>query len=305
MIPTWKRPKDLQRCLNSLLRQVLQPREILISYREDDIESKKIIDEFINQLPITTVLVKIPGVVYAEKKLIENASSEILVFIDDDAEAPPFWLRYINNHFEKNSKLIAVGGPDEIQTEEHLRVTKSVVGKLTWFGKVIGNHHHKVTSLMEVQFLKGVNMAIRKEFIPPIDLNLQSEKFQGNGCHWELDIFLGINSQFSSKGRILFDPKLELKHFSFHGQVDPRPNLRNNARNYIYILLKHFGIFKCIPAILYFITIGNERIPGLLKLCQMIFTRAPSQVSNYMFSWLGFYEGVNMYLNPSFSKKLP
>ena len=195
LIPTWKRGDLLEKCLQSLAEQERQADEVIVVYRDVDPEAQEYISHFAEKLPLVRVMVEAPGVIHAENMGLEKVTSDIVCFLDDDAEVPAHWLKLIEEHFSRDSSLAGVGGPDYIVLDGDYRKECHTVGKITWYGKVIGNHHQKVVRLQEVDVLKGVNMSFRKSFIEPLDEKLHSEHSYGNGSQWELDLCLKVKAK--------------------------------------------------------------------------------------------------------------
>ena len=113
LIPTWKRPKMLKKCLSHLNNQEVAPDQVVIVTRDSDVESINIVNDFKEYLPIEHVLVKKPGVIYAENAGLKVINTDITSFLDDDAYVPKQWVKLIKEHFN-NSEIIGVGGPDLI-----------------------------------------------------------------------------------------------------------------------------------------------------------------------------------------------
>lgn len=293
LIPTWKRGELLQKCLKSLTIQERQPDEVVVIYRDEDPEAQKYISEFAELLPLVRVMVDEPGVIHAENKGIDQASGEIICFLDDDAEAPAHWLKIIEEHYKRDSSLAGVGGPDFIANDGDYRRECNTVGKLTWYGKVIGNHHHKISKLQEVDVLKGVNMSFRKSHLMPLDPLLHSQHSYGNGSQWELDLCMQIKNK---GGQLIFDPALDLIHNSNHSHIVKLPNIRNNAHNLVYVLLKNLPAWKKISFLIYLIFIGNNQIVGFAKLIHMLIKQEDQVMPVYWNSLKGSFAGVLTYL---------
>ena len=93
IVPTFKRPVDLDRCLAALDRQRLQPAEILITYRpEDEATQAYLARRDRPGLSARLILCDRPGQVYAMTVAIDQVHSEFLAFTDDDAAPQPEWL---------------------------------------------------------------------------------------------------------------------------------------------------------------------------------------------------------------------
>jgi glycosyltransferase involved in cell wall biosynthesis len=295
LIPTWKRGELLEKCLDALTLQIRLPDEVVVVYRDEDEQGKKIIHQFESKLPLRKVVVDKPGVIHAENSGLQASSGEVICFLDDDAVAPNHWLELIEQQFEMDKDLAGIGGPDSIVGEDHLRVDVDIIGKVTWFGKIIGNHHQKGMSLQEVDVLKGVNMSFRKSYIEDLALDdkLHSEHSYGNGSYWELDLCLSVKEK---RGKMIFDPYLELDHHSNHQHFVKLANVRNSAHNMIYVLLKHFSIFRKVILLFYLFFMGNTQIVGLGKLLQMILMREKKAFAIYWNSNAGALAGIRSYL---------
>lgn len=298
IIPTWQRPLKLSHCLEGLVHQTIPPDEVVIVYRAEDSETQKIIENYDQRLLIKKVLVSRAGVIVAENAGIKAAQYDLLLFIDDDAVAPVDWIEKIVLRFKKDLELAALGGSDNIVGNEDIRQEKKLVGKVFFFGQIIGNHHQISYGVREVDTLKGVNMAVRRSLTPLLDENLQSEKYHGNGFSWELDLCLTIKRY---KGKILFDPSLEVQHYSNHSHVLELPTSKNNARNLTYLFLKHFKFWQLCACLLYFTFIGNARIMGTIRfLIESTRSKAPFySFKVLLMQWRGVIEGIKLFFTSS------
>jgi glycosyltransferase involved in cell wall biosynthesis len=295
LLPTWKRKEKYKLALESLTKQTLMPYEIVTIYRDVDPEAKEIIDQYIDKLPLKPIMVEEPGVVFAENTALKNATGDIVLFLDDDAEAPPHWVEKIVEHFKNDSKIGGVGGPDLITEHDdpNYRKIVSQVGIIKPYGKIIGNHHHMTDSTMEVDVLKGVNMAFRRDIIPYLDNHLQSTHSEGNGSHWELDVCIGVTKQGY---KLIFDPALDVNHNSNHSHFIHHTNIKNNARNLTYVILKHFSALNRIYFLLYIWILGNTQIIGIGKFIQISLKEGPIKaLGDFYYSTLGHLKGLLLY----------
>lgn len=295
IVPTFKRPDKLALCLSSLTKQTLPPQEILVTFQSSDSESEIIIDQYDGIIPLKKIALSKPGVIFAENEALKKVSGNIVAFTDDDAIVPPEWLEKISRHFETTINLIAVGGPDQL-IGEPLEVRRKVisVGKISWYGKVIGNHHQLFDRITKVDVLKGVNMAFKREYLLPLDPLLHSDISLGNGSQWELDLCMRLKK----KGYMfLFDPALEVQHDSHHATLDGPKSQMNNAHNLTYVLLKNYPLINKLAFILYAICVGNTNIVGLTKLFTLLFSCSTSDAfKRYYFTNVGFLRGIGTYM---------
>jgi glycosyltransferase involved in cell wall biosynthesis len=113
----------------------------------------------------TRVIVeKNPGVCWARQAGTEAANGEIVISTDADTIFKDDWLSKINNAFEQNSKIVAVGGPCSYITGP-------------WWGRIYT--HFLFSTVYIMQFLIGhpfylsaTNIAFKKSAWQGYDVNL-------------------------------------------------------------------------------------------------------------------------------------
>jgi glycosyltransferase involved in cell wall biosynthesis len=300
LIPTWKRPEKLFECLNHIANQIKKPDEVIVIVREIDTESIKIITDFMEQLPeLRYVFTTRPGVIAAENVGISEARYDYIAFIDDDGYAPDTWLLHINNFFINNPNATALGGSDIIKGEpwtyHDYEVTE--VGLLTWYGKIIGNHHRKCLGpLRKVDVLKGVNMIFKRKSIGSLDEKLAGiEGHLGNGSQWELDLCMRVKN---NGGDIYFDPSLVVIHDSNHTTHNHLIASMNNAHNLAYVMLKNLSLVSQLIFLIYALTVGNTQLPGIFKMFyDVIKEKSLKPIQIYFFKLRGFFGGILTYIN--------
>jgi Glycosyl transferase family 2 len=203
IVPSYRRPALLKRCLTALEHQIRAPDEMIVVLRAGDRESRAVTDRQ-SSTSLTVLEVDQPGVLAAMRIGVARSSGEIVAFTDDDAEPSPEWLERILALLAQ-AGIGAAGGRDVIpgQTEPRLRD----VGRRTPFGKHVGNHHLGFGSVRDVDVLKGVNMAFRAECLAlPAPGVLSGD---GAEVHFEL-----LCSRWAQKRgwRIAYDPAVEVAH---------------------------------------------------------------------------------------------
>jgi len=269
LIPTWKRLVKLKIALRSLDNQSVLPDRVIVVSRDIDRETCLWISENRNSFSFTFthLLIDRPGVIAAENLGLSNITEDIVAFLDDDGEAPPDWIKVIKKTLSR-SDVEGVGGPDYIVNEviPGYPLFKEEVGKVTFFGRVIGNHHQLSRGIHDVDVLKGVNMAFKRRGLPLLDENLSSEHHLGNGSQWELD--LCFNALL--RGRLLFLSDLRVNHYSNHSHFDLLGNQKNNAHNIVYVMLKHLPIYRKVLFVGHIFLIGNQQNIGFIKFLSLI-----------------------------------
>src|SRR5690606_10167031 len=89
---------------------------------------------------VRLVLVDKPGLAYAIESGVAAATTEVIAFVDDDAEAFPDWTERIRAAYAENPKLGLFGGRDNVDADRTSGDEGLIVGRVRR-GKIIGNHH--------------------------------------------------------------------------------------------------------------------------------------------------------------------
>jgi GT2 family glycosyltransferase len=264
IVATYRRPASLRATLQSLLRQSQPPLEIIVAMWSVDPPSHAVVEEIRSALaPAATPLVR--GVQVPENRVaskenagIQAAAGDILCFIDDDAVAPPDWLERLAAHYA-DPAVAGVGGRDIIRTWDTTgEEAVASVGRVSWFGRVIGNHHKPSRGVRQVAFLKGCNMSYRREAVRLIDPLLVGEIPYG----FEIDMGLGTRPW----GRLLYDPTLTVDHYPSSDMAAQQPTVaRVTNHNQTYVLLKHLPAWGRIAFLAYTFALGDRNTIGLLR----------------------------------------
>jgi cellulose synthase/poly-beta-1,6-N-acetylglucosamine synthase-like glycosyltransferase len=271
IIPSFKRPSDLRRCLNALVRQSKPADEILVIGRESDEETSDLVVILGTRLSnLRLVPVIEPGVIAALNCGLESATGDILVMTDDDSEPESDWLERIAASFFDDS-IGAVGGRDMLQLPDEPALSQpklvSKVGVLTWYGALHGNHHCPLRGHTEkVMFLKGVNIAFRRRALRSYRID---NRLRGSGAQsgWEMDLCL----ETLWRGfQVLFDDRILVKHHCApRMEGDDRTELTGPlfpdiSFNNHYLIAKHLGLYQAMTYFFYERLVGSRSVPGLL-----------------------------------------
>jgi glycosyltransferase involved in cell wall biosynthesis len=115
IVPTYKRPDDLRRCLDALKQQTKAPARVVVVRRDVDAATVAMLTAYdAASLPMVIRVVTAPGVVAALNEGLEAATGDIVAMTDDDAAPHPDWLERIAGHFLVNARVGGVGGRDHI-----------------------------------------------------------------------------------------------------------------------------------------------------------------------------------------------
>jgi hypothetical protein len=263
VVPTYRRPEQLRRCLLGLERQHDRPTEVIVVMRNSDSDSGDVVRSFEHAFPgLQSATVNEVGVLAAMRRGVREARSGVIAFIDDDAVPPPDWISRIRAAFEPPDVGL-VGGRDIVEGEDH--ADRPVVGLIGRWGRMIGNHHRGSGPPRFVDVLKGANMAVRREALAlPLEL-----RGSGAQVHWEV-----ATSQWAAaRGwRVLYDPAITVDHFpGIRHDVDQRDAAMGEAVfdaafNYQLVLA---GTRPALArrALFFGLLVGTTVSPGFARWC--------------------------------------
>lgn len=100
-IVTYRRGWALPLSLNSLVKQTRKPDEVLIVLKPSGDNSEEVIRQFSDRLPIRLLIQKSGNFVDAVDMAIKNATSDLILFLDDDAIAEERWVEKYEKLFQE------------------------------------------------------------------------------------------------------------------------------------------------------------------------------------------------------------
>lgn len=114
VICTYRRTDVLEGAIQSVINQTLDPKlyEIIIVDNNSQDNTPDIVKPYteLSSHKVVYILEEKVGLSYARNTGIDNAQSEIIAFIDDDAEADSKWLEALLVAYESSADIWAVGG---------------------------------------------------------------------------------------------------------------------------------------------------------------------------------------------------
>ena len=260
LIPTYRRPRELRECLDAVLGQTAPPEQVIVIRRDSDKDTARVLS-FENA--VEEVVVSQGGTVAALCAGLSHASGDVVAVTDDDAVPRYDWLERLAVAFDEKS-VGAVGGRDVVHHGGEIEDGRArVVGRMTWYGKSIGNHHLGSGGAREVDFLKGCNYAFRKEQLK-IPTGLLGSGAQP--CH-DMASCLEVRR---SGGRVVYDPAIVVDHYPAErhdegGRSRPTRRARlNGTFNEAYSVFS-LARERRLPYLLYHLAIGDTASPGAAR----------------------------------------
>jgi glycosyltransferase involved in cell wall biosynthesis len=269
LVPTYKRPDDLRRCLDALAVQARAPDELIVIVRDTDAATFSLLEEIgAPQRGVRTVIVSVPGQVQALNAGLAAATTDIIAITDDDAAPHPDWTERIVAHFEARPDLGGVGGRDRMHVGDILQTgQEAVVGKVPRIGRHVGNHHLGFGEPREVDMLKGVNGSYRMQAIKNIGFDT---RLRGTGAqvHWEISLGIALRR---AGWKLLYDPQIVVDHFLAKRFDEDQRNtfnalaLKNMAYNDTLIRVGQLEPIDRLVFMLWAAMIGTRASPGLVQ----------------------------------------
>ncbi len=295
IVPTYRRSRDLARCLQALQQQQRPADEVIVTVRDTDTETWHFLNSFdVGLLPLKSIKITIPGVVAAMNQGLEAACGDILVFTDDDAAPHPDWLKQIEAHFLQDDRVGGVGGRDILQYPQPWDTgTREVVGKLQWHGKVVGEHHRGVGTARAVDVLKGVNMSFRRTAIADLRFDTRM-KGTGAQVHFEVAFCLALKRQGWT---LIYDPAILVDHYSApRFDEDQRYQFNaiafaNAVHNETLALLEHLSVWQRLVFVPWALLIGTRQSLGWIQWVRSFPREGKIATQKWMASMQGRLQG--------------
>jgi GT2 family glycosyltransferase len=269
VVPSYKRPTSLERCLSALAAQDTLPDEMLVVARRGDLATQRVVDQYADRL-VRLVLVDVsagrPGLVAALNAGVAASSGQIVCFTDDDAVPRADWLTRIIAAFVHDASIGAVGGRDwVVQDGEVDAGAESVVGTMTWYGRLVGNHHLGVGPPRDVAVLKGANLSVRGELLRQFGFDTRLR-----GASTEHYSELGLCLRIIRSGyRVVYDPAIAVEHYPQPRADEARDfnatQVRDAAYNETLALLEHLKPAGRVAHLFFAAIVGTRTSPGVVR----------------------------------------
>ena len=268
IVPTYRRPDALLRCLAGLHGQVREADEIIVVVRDTDLETQHAVDEWIataSGAAPNVVTVAEGGVIAALQAGFERATGDVIVLTDDDAVARPDWLALLVGHYA-DARVACVGGRD---VQSNTDAPADEVGVLQPWGRLVGEQHRGSGEARPVDHLRGVNMSVRRRWWR------LDRRLSGTGAQyaWELDACLAARR---ADRLVMYDPDAIVDHeHARRFDTDQRdaPTFTASAErvhNEMYLLLKWLDPWQGLVVLGYGLLVGTRFAPGPVLLAERL-----------------------------------
>lgn len=265
LIPTHRRPDRLALCLEALSGQTRPPDEVVVVGRRDDAPSLGVAARWARLAPFPVLVraIEESSQQGALRAGLGVGTADVIAVTDDDAVPAPSWLQRLEGHYHRHG-VGGVGGRDVVHTSAGpISASARRVGTITWWGRLIGNHHLGLGSARDVDVLKGVNMSLRRE-LWVLDAGLRN---RGTLPSWEVAVCLRARSLGWS---LVYDPEAIVDHYpGLREQGDERhadvPDaLGDEAFNETRAVVPWMPWPRSWAVTGYQLLVGSSRLPGVL-----------------------------------------
>ncbi len=264
-IPTLGRFEEVRDTIEGILAGTRLPDEILVS--DQNSPPLPELDTYLkSRSPLIRHLRTEPkGVVFNMNRLLQEAKSDVILYIDDDVVPSP---RLVEAHLKNYAdKMIAgVAGRVEQPTGDLPPERVRAVGKFNrWTGGMLFRFNGLIRQTCV--FAQGANMSFDRKKLLHIDGF--DEGFGGNGYYFESDATLRLSKEFPNG--IVFDPEASLKHLAA-----PRGGARvhDRALHHSFVMRNSVRFFhRHCPRLVFTALIGKLFIYTLIK---AVFRRSPN-----------------------------
>ena len=260
VIPSYQRPDALANCLASVRAQTRPFDEVIVVVRSGDSQTRDVA----TGLNVRTVSVEEPGVLAAMIAGTTASTGEVVAFTDDDATLTPSWCEQVAATMSDpvNAQLGGLGGRDHIFDGELSRETTLTkdVGRVSFWGRLIGNHHRGLGRVDGVHVLKGVNSAYRRSALG-LPRGLRGD---GAQAHYEVAVGAFVHR---AGFQLRYDANLIVYHRpAVRSDEDQRATPSAEAvANSAFNLMRALGAAQQSRRWLYVHLVGDRSCPGLIR----------------------------------------
>ncbi|WP_249226911.1 glycosyltransferase family 2 protein [Alicyclobacillus mengziensis] len=295
VIPTFQRPNRLVRCLRGISNQHQLPDEVIVVCRSTDFPSIRTVNDWRTDSVVCSrlLLVDKPGQIAALKTGLAAVTGEVVVFTDDDTVPASDWIERLLTYYD-DPTIGGVGGRDVINGVHRQPIARRV-GVLTWFGKLIGNHHLGCESVQEVDVLKGANASFRTQLVSFPNF------FQGDGAEVHNEVYVCLRIRRMGY-KLVYDPDIQVDHFPApRFDVDQRDMvvplaIRNATFNFIVTCFMFLPRSSLVSVLMYNILIGHKGGPGFLRFVLGLARKETDIISSYVPCQLGMWQAIHHYV---------
>ncbi len=194
-IVTYQREKKLSRCLESIKKQITQPKDIFITDNDKNKSSFRVYSKYKKHLPLKYYCEPKQSVPKARNLALQKCTTKYLAFVDDDCVLTPSWIQVGLKKIKKNTCSFVVGNTKLLNTEniiaiaQHQRDTYWRQHKLQQYSHPTSHHVDTKNIILNTQILKKYKIKFDENCVigpydsADFDLGLQLENKRIKGVY--------------------------------------------------------------------------------------------------------------------------
>ena len=242
VIPTMRRERILEATLDSLQRCEPAPDEVIVIDADADASSYELVTEFgRNVAPAVRYLTTPPSLTRQRNIGIDDASGDVVVFLDDDVSIQPDLFARLQEVYEDAKIVGATGRVVEPESGRKLGPTSRFRGLLPGGGREgtftrygYPRYLRHLARPRDVEFMQGCFMSARREEAAKVRFD---ERMGGYALAEDED----FSFRLSRLGRIRYEPGMIVEHRKLgFGSQDARKFGRLVVVNRAYLFRKNF-----------------------------------------------------------------
>jgi len=254
IIPTYHRPVDLNKCLESILRQTLQPDEVIL-IDDGDLGGFPMREE-LEAAGMECIYFQkdVPGVTESRNKAAQIARGELLIMLEDDVVLFDDYIEQLVQTFEKYDHDGSLGGVGGIIDNESLSLFERVFERMPFIlfgisgwreGKVLrsgfatdyGRTGFPVKDVSEVDFLLGGVSSFKRKVFDEFQFSNRYRSASGYGQGEDKEFSFRV----SKKYKLLVNPKARLCHYPA-----PKKNFNRFIKGRAFILSRYYFFVESV-----------------------------------------------------------
>lgn len=276
IIPTYNRPKDIDRTLSLLIKNKNIPGKIIIIDQSKDDKTRKVVEEYKKKLPIDYIFSNIPSSSISVNLTIDKLKKEgwkydFLVTLADDVDLLEGYFDEIIRIF-KNPRIMAIGGAESKQEKYNFIKIKNKLSNFflrIFFLPYKKDHKFKITGPYghtgSPEIKKPINDA---EWIPGFNTCFRKKIFEwykmpdiiGYNVLEDIDISHSVYKKYG-KGSLVISPKAKAHHrYSNVARYNEKKRIFVNHEDHFSFYYKYyhnfFGTLKMLWS-LFGLILGN------------------------------------------------
>ena len=250
IIPTYNRVKDLDECLDSIMVQTKLPREVIIVDDSDNDEIENLVEHKRNEFKAKDILLKYirnekeKSLTIARNIGIENATGDIILFLDSDVILDKEYIKEILKVYKEKPEVMGVQGL--IQNVKIGKKVRYIFNRLFYLGfdeknrcrvlpSLYSTYPYSLDRIINCEWLSGSNQSYRREVLEEFKFDENLKKYSYSE---DVDISYGIFKKYPYS--LFMTPHAKLMHKTSQEARLPKKELVYMSEVYkLYLFYKN------------------------------------------------------------------